>query len=105
MTTRKSNLHIHFSIYSHTQRSFVITKHSLLVHKTRELNNLCHICDICHKFHEELLQTKQDPSYDSFRTLFIQSVIYTSKRRGVAPGTILLDPKGWTQILVCMHCT
>ena len=50
---------------------FVTTSHYLLVNKTRELHNLCHICEICHKFREALLQTKQDNSYDSFRTLFI----------------------------------
>jgi hypothetical protein len=105
MTKRKSILHVHFRIYSQTQRMFVITTHSLLVNKTRELNNLCHICEICHKFREALLQTKQDSPYDSFRTLFIQSNIYTNERRGFAPGKILLVTTRWTQIFVCKHCT
>ena len=73
---------------------FVITTFPLLVNKTRELNNRCHICEICHKFRETLLQTKQDLSYDSLRTLFIQLIKYTNERRGVAPGTIILVPTG-----------
>ena len=83
---------------------FVITTFSLLVNKTRELYNLCHICEICYKLREALLQTKQNLSYDSLRTLFIQLIKYTNERIGVAPGTIIFDPTGWTQISVCKHC-
>jgi hypothetical protein len=101
MTTRKIIYTFNFRLYPHTQRMFVITTYS---HKTRELNNLCHICEICHKFREALLQTKVAPSFDFFRTLFIQSIIYTNERRGDALGTIIFDPTGWTQIFLCKHC-
>jgi len=66
--------HSFSGLYSHTQRMFVITTYSILVNKTIELNNLCHICEIYTKFRESLLQTKQDPSYVLLRTLFIQSI-------------------------------
>ena len=103
MTVKKAFYTFIFRIYSRTQRMFVITTYFLLVNKTRELNNLCRFCQICNKFREALLQTKQDPSYDSFRTLFIQSIIHTNESRGVAPGTVFSVPKGWTQIFVCKY--
>jgi hypothetical protein len=62
MTTRKTFCTFIFRIYSHTQRTrmFVITTHSLFLNNTRELNNLCHICEICHKFRKALLQTSKN---------------------------------------------
>ena len=36
--------------------------------------------------------------------IYIYTYIYTNERSGVAPGTIILVPTGWTQIFVCKHC-